>query len=352
MIGIVGGYGQVGRVAAAYLRAVDAGQLRIGGRRKERAVQLAEDLGDAEGWAVDVSDLADFCAGCEVILNCAGPSAEVGTAVARAAAAAGASYVDAAGDEPLRQALCGLPWPSNHTAVVSAGMMPGLSGLLPQFLAADTGFQGEALTAYIGGCDTFSEAAASDYLRASADGFGEPFAAWRNGFRVRRALNARSGLQVPFFPNPVHVLPYLSTETEWLAKRLGLTDVDWYSAFDGDLTYAALSGDAAGLCRAAEADTFGRVRYQLLVFSLTGPTGARTLICRGTNASSLTGTAAGLAVTAVTSGKVGAGVWHLAEVLDPAWAVQRLRQSAAVTAFEILAVGVGAGAGAEEEGEL
>lgn len=346
-IGIVGACGQVGLAAARALRSWYDGPLVVGAREPVRAEGLAAELG-VRVTARDSSDLAAFSAGCAVVVNCAGPASVIGTAVAEAGCSAGAHYVDAAGDDPLLAAVRALPWPQGRSAVLSAGMMPGLTGLLPRLLVTDED-KPEALTGWVGGCDTFTRTAALDYLDASAAGFGEPLAAWRNGARSSRALTAESGVRPPFFPGPVHALPYLSTETERLARDLGLTDVDWYSVFDGDRTFAALATDADRLCRAAELDAFGRTRYQLLVFTLTTGDAARTLVCRGTGASRLTGTAAALAALAIAEGRVEPGAHHLAEVVDPAWAADRLRGADAVTAFEVVESG---DTDDEEEGAL
>jgi hypothetical protein len=126
--------------------------------------------------------------------------------------------------------------------------------------------------------------------------------------------------------------------------------VDWYSAFAGSRVPAAVgSRDADLLCRAAELDAFGRTRYQVLVFELTGPSGSRVLACRGTGASALTGAAAALGALAVTARTVPAGVRHLADAVDPAWAVGHLNDSGAVVALHV-ADGTLADCAAVEEG--
>ncbi|WP_055483329.1 saccharopine dehydrogenase NADP-binding domain-containing protein [Sphaerimonospora mesophila] len=348
-IGIVGSYGDVGAAAAAWLRDAGAGRLRLGGRDAARAESQAKELGGARALRVDAADpaaLARFCAGCDIVVNCAGPARVIGTRVAAAAHAAGAAYVDAAGDDPLHAALGALSW--SRPAVVSAGMMPGLSGLLPRLLADPLvpGSGGRTLEAYVGGRDTFTAAAALDYLGASGAGYGAARAAWRDGRRVAGALGTRTGVRPPRFPDRVTAVPYLSTETERLAARLELDRVDWWSAFPGEHVVAALSRGAAGdeaalraaadgLRAAAELDCFGHDRYQLMVFGLSDGARTRTLALRAVGAGALSGTTAGLAALAVAGGLVGPGVHHLADALDPRWAVDLLRGSRAVTALEV-----------------
>ncbi|WP_158610142.1 NAD(P)H-binding protein [Micromonospora globbae] len=346
-IALVGAGGGVGRHALAHLLAWSVDTVRAGGRNPAR---LPADDPRVQVHAVDVTDAASldaFCAGCHTVVNCAGPAATIGDKVARAAMRAGAGYVDAAGDDVLHAAVAALPGAADRVAVLSAGMMPGLSGLLPAYLAGQVP-GARRMTGYVGGRDTFTPGAALDFLASGDAGYGEPLAAWRDGARRSRALAARTGVPVPFFDEPVLLQPYLSTETERLARRLGLADVDWYSAFAGDRLPAALGAGAqqartgadlaaaaARLCRAAELDAFGRPRYQLLLVEVAGVAGSRVLACRGTGANALTGAAAALGALAVAAGDVPAGVHHLAEAVDPGWAVEMLRASPAVTSLHV-----------------
>ncbi|MDX9681376.1 NAD(P)H-binding protein [Pseudomonas protegens] len=76
VMGLVGAYGSVGRQVAQLLAGKVA--LRLGGRDPRQAEQLNQQLGArAEVRALDLwepQSLADFCAGCSLVINCAGPS--------------------------------------------------------------------------------------------------------------------------------------------------------------------------------------------------------------------------------------------------------------------------------------
>src|SRR5713101_3338745 len=141
LISILGAYGVVGRSAARLLHRWGVGRLRLGGRHVELARRLAdEDLGgEADAQEVDAyqsEQVRDFCAGCRVVVNCAGPSFRILDRVAVAAFGAGADYVDPGGDAPVYGRLIADEWTrAGRTALLTAGMMPGLSGLLPRWLA-------------------------------------------------------------------------------------------------------------------------------------------------------------------------------------------------------------------------
>jgi len=231
-------------------------------------------------------------------------------------------------------------------------MMPGLSGLLPRWLAGQGFERTTRLTAYVGGRGRLTPAGAADYLLSLGNGIGEPLAAWRNGVRVPRALEPLANVALPFFSAGAVAYPFLGPETERLARVLGLTDVSWYTVFEGDHMRSALGrlqgamagqGDvdasAAELSRAAELDLFGRDPYQMIVMEMEGESGGRplrqTALLRATDAHELTGAVTALAVAAVVNGDVRPGVHFAADVLDPR-IVDLVREVPVVTAVGVV----------------
>jgi saccharopine dehydrogenase-like NADP-dependent oxidoreductase len=175
LVGVVGGYGAVGGAVARQLHQWFAGsgvdgRLRIGGRRLDGAQRLVsgELAGQGEAMTVDVYDdeaLRRFCTGCRVVVNASAASYLVVDRVATAALAAGADYVDAGGDCPLFDRLVPLGLAdTGRRALVTAGMMPGLTGLLPRWLAGLGYRKVRRLIAYVGVMDRLTPAGAVDYL--------------------------------------------------------------------------------------------------------------------------------------------------------------------------------------------
>jgi Saccharopine dehydrogenase NADP binding domain len=337
-VGVVGARGAVGRAAVRQLLDWGIAPIRLGGR-------TPRPVAGVDSVPLDVTDpdqLAAFCAACDTVVNCAGPAGVLGERVARAAIAAGAALVDASGDDTLPARLSALA--PRRPVLVSAGVQPGLTGLLPRALAAGGVAPGASLTGYVGGRDQFTPAAAADYLV----GDGEPLAAWRGGTRRSRALVPLVDVALPYFPEAVTAQPYLSGEIERLARRLGLDQAHWYSVFGGRRVLEALRRPGVtplDLCRASELDLFGRRSYCHLVCQLDDA----TLVLCGTGASALTGVTTALATRAVLGGLVPAGAYHAAEVLDPTLAVRWLRDSHAVVELSIVDMArTGAGTAVEE----
>ncbi|MFB7241914.1 hypothetical protein CW362_17335 [Streptomyces populi] len=371
-VAVVGAYGAVGAAAVRAIsdRLPDA-VVRLGGRDRTQAGALLAKSG-LRGDAVEVDlhdgrSLAEFCRGARVVLNCAGPSYRVLDRVAWAAAAAGADYVDPGGDEPLLEALT-RPGTFTGTAVITAGMQPGLTGLLPRHLCS-TMSDPQRLTAYVGTMDRLTPAGAADYLLSMGGAYGEARGAIRGGIRVERELEPRTGVALPYANNRVDVYPYLSFESARLPEVTGLTEIDWYNVFDGGAhmmnclsrLQGAMRGEsglaeaAEELTRAAALDLFGRDPFQLMLFEVTGTDAGspatRGLALRAGDTYALTGLASALAVLAVLDGGVPPGVHFGSDVLDAGTVLAALRAEPAVGLLDVVDRPILA-ARAMEEGEL
>jgi len=333
--GVVGVLGAAGAVGTATARALGAAGVRV-----RPGVRPAVDAGDP-------ASLARFCAGCRVVVNATGAGER--ERVASAALAAGAHYVDPTGDAALVDRAKGATW----TALLAAGATPGLSGLLPRWLASQGFDRASVLTAYAAAFDGFTPGAAAEFLLSLDGGDGEAGAAWRGGARAPGALRPVPRLELPFFDRPLAAFPYLSAETERVAGALGLDEVRWYQVFEADgrmhaalprlreslARGAALAGAAAELTRVAELDLFGRRPRQQLVLQLDGEAGgrprSRVAVLDAAGTYELTGAVAALAVGAVLRGEAPAGAHLAADALDPA-VVERLRGAPAVTGLHLL----------------
>ncbi|ORT53488.1 saccharopine dehydrogenase NADP-binding domain-containing protein [Frankia sp. KB5] len=370
VVGVLGATGMVGQGAAVELRRLGADRLRLGARRPDALRRLVDERLDGRGEvrpadATDPQSLAAFCSGCDIVINCAGPTYLLKETVAAAAVAAGAHCVDVAGDDPAHERMVarGLAG-TDRTVVFSAGVLPGLSSVLPRWLARAFD-RPETLTAHVGGREPCSPLVAEDMLLSlrtgGADGaaFGEALAAWRAGRRRSRALRATERTRAPGFPGPVAATPFLSAETERLAQVLALTDVDWFNVHPGSAVRAEMlrlphylaeasgsagAADRAGgggageslgvrLARAADLDLAGRSPFYAMAFAMTGqvaggPTG-RTVVLRTASSYHLTGLVGALAAERVLAGDVRSGLHFAADVLDPDLVVDGLRAASA-----------------------
>ncbi|MEV5409704.1 saccharopine dehydrogenase NADP-binding domain-containing protein [Thermopolyspora sp. NPDC052614] len=340
VIGLIGGYGDVGGHAARFLRRLGGHRLRVGGRDLAAARRFVRDElhGEAEAVPVDCHDdgaLDRFAAGCHVLVNCSGPSRSIADRAAWAASRAGAHYIDAGGDDALHRLLGPDATARGRAVVLSAGLRPGLTGLLPRW-AAHAFDQVRSLTAYLAVLDRFTRTAADDYVRGADDGVTRPLAAWRDGPRPR-TLTRRTGVTLPFLPAEATLLPYLDTEGVRLAEALGLSHGDWHTALVGEHVRVAfdrvhtLDREQAvtALCEAARLDAAGRTPFAVFLAQLDGVVdgtpASRTVLCRGPGSGELTGAVTALSAVAAARGEVPPGRHFAADVLDPVTTINRLR---------------------------
>ncbi|MFG2910075.1 saccharopine dehydrogenase NADP-binding domain-containing protein [Kitasatospora sp. NPDC048286] len=344
LVGILGGYGAVGASAARCLAAEGGVRLRLGGRRAEQARRLAAGLG-AEPVTVDAADDASLLAfgrGCDVVLNCAGPAYLLRDRPRRAAAAVGAAYVDVmdgGGTAP----------PDERTAVLSAGLSPGLSGLLPRLLAEGLA-RPLRFTGHYVGLGALTTTGAADYLLSLDRGYGVPLAGWRAGRVVPGALSMLPEHGIPGLPRPVTAYPYLLDEIARQAEELGLESADWYNGFDGHYLLDALNRQRSGvqdfdaaceeLVRAGALDVVGREPYHVLWGALDGldAEGAavrRSGLIRGSDGSELTGVVGAAAVRELLAGRVALGAHQASRVLAPATVVEALRRHLPATVVAV-----------------
>lgn len=360
LIGIIGGYGEVGAAAARCLAEAGGFRLRIGGRDGDAAELFARALtfarpedDDCHGRTVDAADasaVARFSEGCRAVLNCAGPSWLLPGATLRAVWEQGADYADVAGtgDVPHLTGTAG-DLAEQRAAVLGAGLSPGLSGMLPRLLTAGTDDANDAATggkssgektgegARFSGCyaglGPFTRTGATDYLLSSRSGYGTPLGEWRDGRVVRGSVRRREECRIPGLPRPLTAVPYLPDELAQQASRLGLARARWYNAFDGERLLeslerhrdvpaegAELDAAVSDVLRGAAVDAAGHSPYHVLWGRLEEPEaeGARvrrSVLVHGTDGSALTGVVGAAAVDALVRGRIPAGVHEAATVL-------------------------------------
>ncbi|WP_018832490.1 saccharopine dehydrogenase NADP-binding domain-containing protein [Salinispora tropica] len=345
-IGVLGGYGAVGGAVVRRLHQNAAASLLVAGRDPSRAEKLVRSLGAggtlAEPVAVDLAEpvaLDRFAARCDLLVNCAGPSYQVLDTVARAALRNGADYVDAAGDDPtyLRLNTDGgtHEWlAGGRVALLSAGALPGLSGILPRYLADIVG-SASRLDAYLGGVAPLSPAAAGDVLLSRGPEHGTPGAGWWDGAVRGNSLEPRRGLSLAAFPRPVDAFPFLATEAVRFARARQISEVNWYTAFGGSqlpeqlaLSWALGNTARSDLVSAAARDVqrhgtwYGQEFHLWEGSSVEVPSCVLSLACD--DSYELSGFMAAAAANAVIAGEVPAGVHFAAEVLKPTEIFQSL----------------------------
>jgi len=365
IVGILGGSGVVGRSLVRLAQTRRDIALRLGARTLEPLSEASAGATAVEIRQVDVMDpngLRSFCEGCGVVVNCAGPSYQVQDRVAQAALSVGSSYIDVSGDDPAHAGLASTVWKpgtpnpavANVAAVLSAGMIAGLSNTVPRWLARHgREMRVTRLTTHLGGAQRFSSAAAGDLVlslnavaESNQDGswYGETGAAWRSGGRKARVLRVCEDVTLAHFRGPVTVQPFLSSDAVRLATRMGLAEMDWFNVYPSSHLRTVLSrrrgravlddkqlDEAVREARAAaELDLAGRDPFYTMVFALSGFKGGapitRTAVVHTEDSYELTAGVAFLTLSAFLDLGLPPGLHYADDILEPERLVEGLER--------------------------
>lgn len=261
MIGILGMQSSMGRQVVRLLTQWGVSSVRGGSRRIPPV-----DLPAGVSWqTVDIADpdsLQRFVAGCELLINCAGPSHTTTPRVLATALREGVHLIDAGGASC--QDLVVPQWREN-IVLLDAGAVPGLSGWLPRWLAQDFS-RVDSLQVWLGILDRFTPSGAEDFLAGVPIGIcpqnPEPLAQQ----------------DLPFFPRPVQVMPWQDNETQWVSAELGVSNSRWFSVRDGqalpavmrELALMTSSQASTALVNASALDTQCFQPYVRYLLEVTG----------------------------------------------------------------------------------
>lgn len=208
-IGIVGGYGRVGLEAAQYLIKTTDYDIVIGGRSIRKADETATNLGArVSARMMDINDqsaLDAFCRRCDIVINCAGPSAVVRDRVAQAAMRESVHYIDPGGYNPL---YCALGKKETEliskglTFLLAIGLMPGLSEVFPIHVAKSHFDQVNTIEYFYIGRDRWTFNSAYDIAWGIGNiGHGAASVFYKNG--QRKNANLWTSGKIVNLPPPI-----------------------------------------------------------------------------------------------------------------------------------------------------
>ncbi|MCN9244798.1 saccharopine dehydrogenase NADP-binding domain-containing protein [Streptomyces sp. RY43-2] len=325
---IIGGYGAVGRHTAAALTGLlpDATVLTAG-RHPERAAPIT----GTAALRLDAADpdaMDDLPPDVDTVVMCA---ARNNARIAQACLERGIHYLDVSASHAVLDAIEPLDPTARRTgatAVLSVGLLPGVSNLLARHLTDQHHGADLRISALLGSGDRHGPAA----LDWTLDGLGRLHDSWAVDFPA------------PYGRRTVHHFPFsdqytLPATTSAATAATGL-------CLDSRLVTGLLH--AAGQPAVARLLRHPGVRRRLLAalnrahfggdgFAVTVHTGDVAIAFSGRDQSRATGLAAALAVTCLQS--LQPGVFHLDQVVAPIGFLERLAAHGSFTLHPLQATG-------------
>lgn len=312
MIGVIGGYGRVGTFACKYLKENSRETLRIGGRDTSHASPgFKAEFQNAEWQDVEAEQfksLEAFFDGCSCILDAATLSEDSSWQMDSVAEKSGIPLVHLgiAGFQKI---------PSEIPILYGAGSIPGLSGLLPQYLAEQFDSV-RKLDFFYGGAGTFSRAAAKDYLEGIFENSNHSMVYWKDGATIACSTQDDIPSEWKSRFSPCEAFPYFDAESRSVAEKLHLSEGRWHMCICGERTLKVLESarfryrqnpekTLDDLLAANRLDSFGadeKVAYLCqMEGKIRGETVSRTLSLSGISSEALTGKVSAIAAMEVLS---------------------------------------------------
>ena len=224
-VGVLGSSGTIGRCVAKKL--LDAGVYVMGGQRSKDTIFEKHDR--FKYVRTDISDeesLAEFCRQCSIVINCISPAYIYGNIVAKAAAVAGAVYIDGVDVINDKKGL-----PEDGIYIKAGGFVPGLSEYIPLSIAQKEFDIFERAVIYQGGTELCSNAAFADIiLSAGVSGYGDAFLYDGNVKPFRSRINNR--YELAGFDKKMMLKAYLGNEMHHLGVKAGLKRLYWFNAYE------------------------------------------------------------------------------------------------------------------------
>lgn len=296
---ILGGYGAVGREAAAELVASGL-QVRLAGRHPERARSVP----GTELIEVDLADNAQVAAaldGTDIVLMCAERN---NAEVARACFERGVHYLDVTATHSViaeLEQLHELAATNKAVGVLSVGLAPGVTNLLARHAVENSTERSVRIGALLGSGEAHGPAA----VRWTLDGLGALTGSWQMDF--------------PGGPRTVHRFPFSDQYT--LPRTLGIDHAETGFALDSRALTAALASARlpvlGPMMRSSAAQwLLGHLHIGSDRIVVRAESGSAAATFAGNRQSRATGLVAALLVRRLFEFPV--GVRHIEQLVDPA----------------------------------
>lgn len=317
MIGIIGGYGSIGFEAAKILKNHYGEELVVAGRNPEDMGLVKQSFfKDIEVRGLDISDftaIKQLFKCCDTVINCTGAILDT-SALADGIDGCKVKYADiyenVSASEKLQNKVV--------AAVFEVGSLPGLSALIPRYLAEQLNMPQKLFFSYEA-MGSFTAAAAKEYLEGLFEQDKYMMVEWKKGklVPVCGEVLSQDGLKADR-----QVFPYFDKEAEYLADTLKLEEGRWNMVLRGEHTIRVLTSarelykknpleTIEALRKASTLDLLYDCSYVKMETELKGYKETKRLTVKACSPERLTGAAAAITAYLLHKNMLPEGVYTL-----------------------------------------
>lgn len=329
-VAVIGASGAVGEQVISLL--ANKVQLRVGSRRLPDVRHPGVEYLPVD--VFDCSDLRHFCLESALIINCAAPGSIIADRVARVAFDVGSDYLDPGGDDHLYFCLKDKA-DAAQRCVLSAGMLPGLSGLMLRIARQHFKMMDNA-TGYSFNGEPFSYGGAVDFIASLDSDYGVPGVMLYQG--KLRPCKPLSAIQLPMMRHEVAAIPFMTSEWLRLSHSEKIHNLSWYNLFASDELRQWLTKkenhhvDAANDLVALSINAFaGQSAQHVLAVEAQGNSDGHEHHCAWlitcSSGSSLTAAVTAYAAQQILLNTIPKGLHFAADVLSPEGTIEFIQQN-------------------------
>lgn len=339
MIGVIGGYGNIGIEVCEILKRTLDEKLRICGRNFCHASKRAKDLLKNEEWFLikesSENEWNCFFHNCRAVLCCANLDNKTirlinGISIYNNCPVV---YMNTNKQETDLNEDKGI-------FIYGAGSIPGLSGILPQYGAKEFDLV-KKFDFYYGAKAIFTHTAAKDYMEGVVYGDSKSMVMWKNGKISPYVKSVKTGIQLNKEFKGTKYFPYFDKESELISRKFQLDEGRWHMCIAGEHTLKVM--DRArfdyknnkektlnDICIASKLDCFGATSYARFVCGIEGIISnkklKKNLILECKNPSRLTGSVAAATILLCVEHKMERGSYFLSESKNNLDIIEKLLQ--------------------------
>lgn len=334
MIGILGGYGDIGSESIKMLNNLEIMDIKIGGRQKNmKKIEQNNFLAKFELVKVDIfnrDEVKKFINGCDILVNVTGVISNIliEEVINKKINYLDVNHIILKDAEKIK----------DFSVIDSVGSLPGLSELLPIYMAKSFD-KINNFVSYYGALGVFTYNAAKAYISGVVkEDF--PMSVWEDN-KISLYKEDNINLNIPTLKNVKKVVPYLNSECINIAKRLNFKNAKWFMAMEGINTLRVLARAKydyktnkeqviKNLTKATEVDCAGKAHYGVFVMEMSGEfSGKRkekTVWFQCDSPSALTSSAIAITCRAIKDKKMENGVYSLGESNNPEEIVRYIKK--------------------------
>jgi len=335
MIGVIGGYGNIGTYTINALLELGEENIKVGGRNRKKSKLVFPMLPFQNVDVKNEEEIEQFVKDCSIIVNCTGPSARGRSIVTEVCKRKKMHLVDVGMSE--MEFSMKIRRETTATFVHGAGASPGFSSLITRWGGEKLG-NVRSIEVYMGFLDTFTRTAAEDYMHGVFGSFNLNGKCWRDS-KVCISDLCKEKKNLPYFQTESTIIPFFDTESEYVATNMNISSGKWYTVIDEPSIEECLLKiqkeyfndlDAAvdKLCSVTRIATLGRKNYMnLLIQYNTEKQTKDTVVVLSNGPAELSGYTAAATVLAIKDRELETGEYALAQLKDPNIIIRKLKKN-------------------------